>query len=322
MALVASSCNGKQESMNPEAGAETVISESGTTEEDTNAENSDASEQGEVEEGTWEEPGVDYIVGLETAFDVTNEELEPLFLKAKNIYEEYGVVILIGDNVSYFTAGAEKYYEYDNIEACMDAIVDVLDCYPKDFFRNLSENDVERTVVIQIVGTGFAAGAYIGGYHYLLMQMDANSLLSDQELGESGAYFAYTLHHELFHLIDERLQARADGSAYSLTEENWNQYNPEGFEYVGYYDSEKESALYNKNNNFTYFSGSYGCSTPLEDRAIIFGSAMFYYQGYSEAPFTDEVCAKLQFLSNCMRAGFGTEDWPEQMPWDYKLYQE
>ena len=104
-----------------------------------------------------------------------------------------------------------------------------------------------------------------------------------------------------------------------MTEEQWNSYNPDGFQYVGYYDDDKESELYTSAMNSEYFVYSYSCSTPDEDRAIIFGNAMTYYQGLDFNVYNDYIDAKLRYLSECMRAGFNSDGWQEKMPWDYIL---
>lgn len=261
----------------------------------------------------------DYDVDIENAFEVTIEELAPLYAKAEDIWDTYGVAVLIADKVSSYTDGAEICSEYKQIERCLNLIESSLACYPKNFFRDFSDNGVTTDVCIQLVGTGSAPGMYMGGYEHLILQMDVNCYAPEDGLDDKGAYFCYTLHHELCHMITDKLMDRAARSECPLTEEKWNSYNPEGFEYVGYYDDEKESELYTSGTNYEYFIYSYSCSTPDEDRAIIFGDAMAYYQGLETMTFEDKVDAKLKYLSDCIRAGFDSTNWPDKMAWDYIL---
>lgn len=271
-------------------------------------------------ENHYDLPG-DYNVDVEQAFDVTIEELAPLYEKAGEIWDTYGVAVLIADKVSDYTDGAELCYEYKRIEDCLNLIESCLACYPENFFRDFSDDGVTTDVCIQLVGSGSAAGLYMGGYKHLLIQIDVNCYNPDDGYDDNGTFFCYTLHHELFHMISAKLMDRAAQSEYPLTEEKWNSYNPDGFEYVGYYDDEKESELYLSGTNSEYFIYSYSCSTPDEDRAIIFGNAMTYFQGCEDNPigFNDKIDAKLKYLSDCIRASFYSDNWPEKLPWDYIL---
>lgn len=265
------------------------------------------------------ETGNDYDVDIAHAFDVTIEKLAPLYAKAEDIWDTYGVAVLIADKVSSYTDGAEICSEYKQIERCLKLIENCLACYPKDFFRDFSDDGVNTDVCIQLVGTGSAPGMYMGGYEHLLLQMDVNCYAPEDGVDDKGSFFCYTLHHELCHMITDKLMDRVAQSQCPLTEEKWNSYNPKGFAYVGYYDDELESKLYTDGDNAEYFIYSYSCSTPDEDRAIIFGNAMAYYQGMETATFNEKVDAKLRYLSDCIKAGFDSTDWPDKMPWEYIL---
>lgn len=258
----------------------------------------------------------DYTIDTDNAFTVTIEELAPLYNKAEEMWDTYGVIVLIADKVSDHTEGAELCFEYEVIQRSLNLVEGCLECYPENFFRDFSGD-----VCIQLVGMGSTAGGYMGGYEHLLIQMDVNCYNPTDEYDDEGAFFCYTLHHEIFHMISEMLMERAFYSDCPLSEERWNSYNPEGFVYVNGYDNEKEAQIYCSGNNFDYFLGSYGCSFPDEDRAMIFGEAMAYYQGYEYMKFTDYVNAKLKYLSDCIRAGFQSDSWGDIAPWDYMMYR-
>ena len=255
-----------------------------------------------------------YEVDIENAFTVTRADLAPLYAKAKTISDKYGVVILIADKIMEETGGAEPYYEYTKIDKSLDYIDKALSVYPKDFFKKFSDMNVDRTVCIQVVGTGYAPGVYLGGGKELMLQMDANCV---QDEDDGGSFFIYTLHHEIGHAINARLFTRAPGLETALTEEKWNTYNPPGFEYGG---DERENEVYLEGDNSLYFTYSYGCNNPEEDRATIFGYAMSYYHGFEaeDYSFNDKVDAKLKYLSECIRAGFKC-DWEEKPAWEYIL---
>lgn len=258
----------------------------------------------------------DYIMDTENVFAVTIEEFAPLYSKAKEIWDNYGVTVLIADKVTDFNNGAERCLEYDKIESCLQLIEKSLSCYPENFF-----NDFSGDVYIQLVGAGSSAGLYWGGYNQLLLQIDANCYNPSEEYDDKGDYFCYTLHHEIAHMITKQLLERAHDSKYPLSEEKWNSFNPNGFEYVNAYNDEKELEIYRTENNYEYFISSYGCSTPDEDRAMIFGEAMVYYQGYERMAFNTKVSAKLKYLSDCIRYGFVSDAWGDTAPWEYILYK-
>ena len=126
-------------------------------------------------------------------------------------------------------------------------------------------------------------------------------------------------HHEIGHMISFTLLDRAEISETPLTEEGWNSFNPDGFQYVGDYDDEKENELFSKDNNSEYFVYSYSCSTPEEDRAIIFGKAMSYYQGFETVEFNQYIDTKLIYLSECIKDGFMGVEWDVKPAWEYIL---
>ena len=262
----------------------------------------------------------DYNVDVENAFVVTIEELEPLYKKAEEIYDEYGVVVLIADKVCDYTSDAELCYDYQYIDECLSLVEACLECYPVGFFRVFNNDWVDATVCIQLVGTGGPAGLYFGGEHYRIVQLDVNDYTPGGE--DDGSFFCYTLHHEMGHLISYDLLKRADQITFPLMEERWDSFNPDDFEYVGYYDDQLESEQFSKGNNSEYFIYSYSCSTPEEDRATIFGKAMAFYQGYETMGFTEYVNEKLSYLSACIKDGFIWQDWSEKPAWEYVLDYE
>lgn len=255
-----------------------------------------------------------YEVDLGAAFEVSIEELAPLYKKAEEIWDKYGVAVLIADKVSSYTSTAEPCYDYTKIKQSMELIEKCLECYPKGFFKEFSGKWVETTVCIQIVGTGGPAGLYLDGDEFKIVQIDVNDYCPEESADDIGAFLCYTLHHEIGHMISYTLLERAETSTYPLTEEGWNSFNPEGFEYAGGYDDDKESEIYCKGDNSEYFIYSYSCSTPEEDRAIIFGNAMNYYMGYEKMGFNDKVDAKLAYLSECIKSGFMGVEWGDETP--------
>ena len=263
-----------------------------------------------------------YIVDLAGAFETTIDELDTLYKRAETMWDKYGVAVLIADKVGEYTSTAELCYDYSKIKAAIELVEKCLECYPKGFFREFSGEWMDTTVCIQLVGTGGPAGLFIDGDEFKIIQIDVNDYTPEETPEDDGSFLCYTLHHEIGHAISYTLLDRADISATPLTEEKWNSYNPDGFSYVGYYDDNKENELFTKNDNSEYFIYSYACSTSDEDRAITFGKAMSYYQGYESMGFNENIEAKLIYLSDCIRDGFIGIEWSEKPAWEFILDHE
>ena len=124
-----------------------------------------------------------------------------------------------------------------------------------------------------------------------------------------------TIHHEIVHLIDNRLTFDAylrPESNYS--EENWAALNPVGFVYAGTYD---EMPMHYFNDGYeNYFLDIYSRTFAREDRARILEYAMI---GADYVFSTPERLAKLDYLSRCIRECFDTTDWPARTPWEMPL---
>lgn len=260
----------------------------------------------------------DYEVDLDAAFQVTIKELEPLYKRAEEMYKKYGVAILIADKVCSYTSGAEQCYDYDRINNSLELIEECLKCYPEGFFKEFNNDWIRKTVCIQVVGTGGPAGVYFGDDSHEIVQIDVNDYTPEED-ADNGTFFCYTLHHEIGHMISYTLLDAADRSPFPLLEDRWNSFNPDDFEYVGYYDDEKEIELFSYGDNSEYFVYSYSCSTPEEDRAIIFGKAMTYYMGREFMAFNDNIDAKLVYFSGCIKNVFMWIDWDVTPAWEYIL---
>jgi hypothetical protein len=253
---------------------------------------------------------VDAYVDPANAFSVTIEEFAPLYRQAEEIWNTYGVVVLIADKLTENRGNAELCLEYEWIEPNLDIIENCLAVYPTDFFRYF-----DRTMCIQLAGfNGNYAGTYYPDERIDMVQIDAYSY-QPEENGGFDQYARGTLHHELCHAIDQQLHDWAEHSELPFTEEHWNTLNPEGFTYVGWHDFELEAEKYNDGENYKYFISGYSCYDSGEDRATLFETAMTD----SEYAFTDELKAKLQYFSDCIRAAFPSDDWHDVLPWEYAL---
>lgn len=253
---------------------------------------------------------VDAYVDPDNAFRVTMEEFAPLYRQAEEIWNKYGVVVLIADKLTENRGDAELCMDYALIEANLNMIDRCLGLYPTDFFRYF-----DRTMCIQLSGyAGMNAGTYYPDERIDMVTLVAYEYMLDTGEGENDQFAFRTLNHELCHAIDYQIQEWADKSPLPLTEERWSTLNPEGFTYAGY-ETERQCEVYDRGDNYKYFISSYSCYNADEDRATLFAEAFTHPQ----QELWDGLYPKLQYFSDCIRAAFPSDDWPEVLPWEYVL---
>ena len=78
---------------------------------------------------------------------------------------------------------------------------------------------------------------------------------------------------------------------------------------------EEESSKETESNTDT----SVNDYSPEEGRAIIFGKAMSYYQGFETVEFNQYIDTKLIYLSECIKDGFMGVEWDVKPAWEYIL---
>ncbi len=193
---------------------------------------------------------------------------------------------------------------------------EILSLYPEGFFDQLVYgqcNSFEISLVNYCaIGSGYANTITRGNG-----TVNVICLVAPED--GSVELLRSTLPHELTHIIDFRIGYYQDWESDILNcyEEKWAELNPEGFRY-GHDDEELCLSMYDK--YFTYFADSYGCATPLEDRATLFADLMGYYQKpLGEFYLPPERCAKYEFWCRCCRDAFDTSTWPEQTEWERQL---
>ena len=119
-------------------------------------------------------------------------------------------------------------------------------------------------------------------------------------------------------MIDRKLEfEHSYNPSLTYNEEEWNKYNPAGFEYLQTYNNHSKSKGYSKNPK--YFIDSYGTTFATEDRAEIFGSAMAYHLNGSNKQYfaqNSPIRAKMEYYCQCIRQGFPSSNWDKVMPWE------
>lgn len=249
--------------------------------------------------------------------------LTELYERAAEIGEEYGIALYIADTVP------ERVAEYNTdqltdpalLSDALDSIETILDAYPEGFFSQLVYGTfgynaffLTAGLTTEEAGMVSSAGGVVSddGFRHVLA-------IVYNEWDPDG--FVISLNHEISHLVDRRLAYRSMVVEDALfSEDGWNALNPEGFSYTcsynDYWDNDWISYV-------DYFMDSYAMTFPTEDRARLFGEAMYrtitidgggYFPEpfFAEGPFHD----KMDYYSRCIRDGFDTDGWPEQTAWE------
>lgn len=243
--------------------------------------------------------------------------------RATQIENQYGISIYLGKEVptqiDYYSIRQET--DYDKLDNAMYALENALSYYPEGFFEQLLYGDV-RGLRLYLTGSvssdstdmiNEAAGFVNVINNYDVMVLDCNYSWD----------WSYTIGHEMSHLIDQKLSFIHSYNEKSLySEEKWSSFNPDNFSYndtYSGYDPDSSQTVSTK-----YFIDSYGMTYATEDRAEIFGTAIDNYTNginddsrfYAGSPIHD----KLDYYCKCIRDGFDTSEWSDELPWETVLH--
>ena len=264
------------------------------------------------------------------------------------IERQYGIAVLIGDAAqlsiaSYTTDVASIEESLYDIDKTMDVLEKVLAAYPPDFFRLLL-GETGDSLVVELCGRIRSTDAYA---------LDCPSAVTYHTDGtriivlDVSYYYEmeYTLHHEISHLIDHRLDAITMEPAYWNDENRdrsvwsyagWESLNPSGFSYYcAYVDDNGNSYEYSGSVKYTplhsnytkknkrssvYFCNTYSKTYPTEDRAVMFGQLLTNTDN-DEILSCPHVLKKLQYYSAAIRALLDPDGthWPGPTAWELRI---
>ena len=266
---------------------------------------------------------------------VCGEKFKDIRAEADKLEKEYGVRILVGDEVKDAEYGAQ--YKLISTESEIDGdytyqdelenvrlLGNVLAMYPKDFFDHFKDKNGKggmRIALVERLESEDYSNFTAAGVSY-----DTGSWFNIA-LQSMYAYDHGMFHHEMLHSV-EQLINRKD----QLNDDEWNKLNPYGFDYTRNFDDYAtkyetdqrtlDSVLYNEviNHDTPYFISNYSLVTPMEDRATLIQrlfdfkynddgtSTRFGVEGIAEYP---HLKAKLDFLAEWTKQEFGYVYWEE-----------
>lgn len=236
---------------------------------------------------------------------------QALFDRAEALGERFGVQILIADQCTgiYDDFKAELVTDAQTIDNFLTELETALSKYPNGFLSQLTYGTI-RQLEFSVVGKLTPVEEDEYGASNAFAQP-----LTDKYIIVADAYSAWdtTIHHELSHVLDHRLQWDAEHRADALySEDRWASMNPDDFTYDMSYMLHQDRWDFNDR----YFMSSYACTYPTEDRATIWEQAMVG----NDYPFRDgPMREKLKYYSDCVRDCMDTTGWPAVLPWETVL---
>jgi len=253
--------------------------------------------------------GDDEIIGSAVAAE--------LYEQAGRIAAEFGVEVRIADlaDTEFVTYVAEQNFDEVLIRDALYMLEKVLRSYPEGFIDQLYHGDYRR-IEIQLTG---ALGYKDSDQPFVGSVIGFTEPVWDKfivALDISWYDLERTLYHEFSHVIEDKLQFDAGCRKDALfSEEHWDSFNPEWFEYFGYVDVYPEfTGSYEYS---LYFIDGYAGTYPGEDR----GRIMEYAAAGNTARFIGYpgIAEKLEYYCRCIRDAFDTVGWPERTIWEQTL---
>lgn len=257
--------------------------------------------------------------------DVKNYDWEDLYTiqeKADALENAYGITIYLGPEVPKQIDCYHLKQECDpeTITQSLDMLDEILAAYPSGFLDQLCYGE-NRSLHI------YLSGAISSDADGMLDEPSAyvNSINSYMVMVLDTQYFwnwGYILNHEISHMIDRRLlfcNITLENTLFS--EDDWATYNPSDFTYLDSYDGYESDVRYDKYRS--YFVDSYGITFATEDRAELFGNAMWNaLEGVNDqAIFAQDTPtrSKYEYYCKCIRDGFDTTKWESTPSWEQVL---
>jgi len=187
--------------------------------------------------------------------EISNEN----YIESKYIKEKYNIDILYGEDSFDAARKVDANIQEDEykIYANLTEMKKVLEKYPDSFFVN---NNLTIILLDNFNNNNIA-------------------LASRNKLNEFKIYirdnetFERSLHHEMFHIFEYRLNMKSN-TVFS----NWSDFNPENFEYLSSLQTLDDKYIYKHlaNQDEIYFVSKYSKTSEKEDRAEIFAEIMSY----------------------------------------------
>ena len=263
--------------------------------------------------------------GTRTFAPPVDADYGDLSRKASALEEQYGVRIVLGENIpsEFADYAAEPVTDGPVIDGSLSVLQNVLSLYPDGYFDAL-KGSYYRDIVFYLTGP------------MTPLNQDANisnaSAFATESCGVMQLAFDLyddlapdTVIHELTHAADYRFLGEG-----LWDEDAWNRLNPEGFIYYGaYIDENGESyetagspdhtALGRLPADDVYFIDPYSKTYAMEDRARLMEHLLSGNSPYGYCYRGAHVREKLRMYFQFLRKTLGDDHWPSRTSWEKAL---
>jgi len=239
-----------------------------------------------------------------------------LYERAVQIGKRYGFTVKIAEltDTRFSDHTAEQVLDEATISAALDILEEALSAYPAGYTGQLTYG-TQYEVEVQLIGATWRDGAGDTGFtdFSAFTDIQAGRTVVALDINRLSG-LEQTIHHELAHVADDRLQFAAQLRPDALySADAWNALNPSGFAYTDDYYTMPAGGYED------WFINLYAQTFAKEDFARTMEYAMMgrwdVFEGYEGRT------AKLEYLCRCLRDGFDTAGWPEQTVWEQTLYE-
>ncbi|MBR6102518.1 MAG: hypothetical protein IKP95_08830 [Ruminococcus sp.] len=265
------------------------------------------------------------------------EQFKELRAEADKIEEQYGVKILIGDEVLDLEGTQEAYdIVSDEDEYADEAAIDVTDGalieledmlgrYPEGFFEQFKINGKGGLCIALVYSlpnkdaeSSFSAGGVtfpFGAWEIIAMRSS-----------NIEPYTAATIHHEMLHAVEDIINRKVG----EINDFEWNELNPEDFTYIFNFDEYSNGTISSDltygSDDDPYFYYTYSKVNSMEDRATLIEALFLDAYAFSEddSTYIEDVIskyphlkAKYEYLAKWVSQLFGYVYWEEML--DIKL---
>lgn len=270
------------------------------------------------EESSLNKDTTNYLVAFDDIINLTGSCEKQLDETRKKIENKYEIEIFYGDDLE---KSQETYYaletvkNYSLIMNALQTLDKTLERYPRDMIPQMNQMNGGK-LRFYFCGKMSPVGEDAISSAAGLKSFDDNiqTIIMDIKLSYG---LESTIYHELFHAIESSLWIID-----AFPDDTWFNLNPSDFVYDCDYTDNEENydgsyTTYEDSSENIYFIDTYSKVFPNEDRARIIEYAMIDEKNqYNYYRTNEHLREKLQWISDIIRAGFDTTNWPEKTAWE------
>ena len=241
---------------------------------------------------------------------IQEEALNQCKAQAAALSEKYGIRIRVWED-ALAVQPWDYEFEAETLPQVLQQELELLDLrlsqYPKQVLEQTASHfsSLNLCLVRQITGTAASDSLNIATGIQFLESSDAYVVIA------AGKYSEQALYHELFHVMETHILNE------STALDQWNDLNPDNFEYTYGYDAPVGVDTY-LSEDHRAFVDSYSMSFPKEDRARVFENAMLPGNDFLfDSPILQ---SKLIALCEGIRQAYGLQKSQETFLWEQYLH--